>query len=76
MIWIMVVLLMSLAFMVNMVLAFCGFILGNGYGIQVQSYVALLQGREMSALSHSRNLILSICCFRITALNVCQWPNG
>ena len=35
-------------------------ILGSGYGIQGQNYVALLQGSEMSAGFHSKNLILGI----------------
>ena len=35
-------------------------ILGNGYGIQGQNYVALLQGSEMTAGFHFRNLILGI----------------
>ena len=35
-------------------------ILGNGYGIRGQNYVALLQGSEMSAGFHYRNLILGM----------------
>ena len=35
-------------------------ILGNGYGIQGQNYVALLQGKEMPAGFHFRNLTLGI----------------
>ena len=35
-------------------------ILDNGNGIEEQNYVALLQGSEMSAGMHSRNLISSI----------------
>ena len=35
-------------------------ILGNGYGIQGQNHVALLQGSEMPAGLHYRNLILGI----------------
>ena len=45
-------------------------VLGNGYGIQEQNYVALLQGSEKSAGFHSRNLILDIQCFRLIMLNV------
>ena len=37
-----------------------GTILGNGYGIQGQNYVALLQGSEMSAGFHYRILTLDI----------------
>ena len=37
-----------------------GAILGNGYGIQGQNYVALLQGSEMTAGFHYRNWILGI----------------
>ena len=50
--------------MVNMVLVLWedAAILGSGYGIQGQNYVALLQGSEMSAGFHSRNLILGIEC--------------
>ena len=35
-------------------------ILGNGYGIQGQNYVALLQRSEMPPGFHPRNLILGI----------------
>ena len=35
-------------------------ILGNGYGIEGQNYVALLQGSEMPAGFQHRNLVLSI----------------
>ena len=35
-------------------------VFGNGYGIQGQSYVALLQGNGMSAGFHYRNLILGM----------------
>ena len=49
-----------------------GAILENEYGIQGQNYVALLQGSDMSAGFHSRNLILGIC-FRLIMLNVYQW---
>ena len=40
-----------------------GPILGNGYGIYGQIYVALLQGSEMSEMSaglHCRNIILAL----------------
>ena len=37
-----------------------GAILGNGRGIQVQNYVALLQGSEMTTGFHYRNWILEI----------------
>ena len=48
--------------MVSMVLVLCevAAILGNGYRIQGQNYVALLQGNEMAAGFHFRNLILGI----------------
>ena len=46
--------------------------MGN-YG---QNYVALLQGSEIAAELHSRNLILGINGFRISILNVQWWPNG
>ena len=42
-----------------------GAILGNGHGIQVQNYVILLQGSEMTVRFHYRNWILCIC-FRLT----------
>ena len=45
-------------------------ILGNGYGILGQNYVALFQQSEKSAGFHSRNLILSIQCFSLIMLNV------
>ena len=35
-----------------------GAILGNGRGIQVQNYVALLQGSEVTAGFHYKNSIL------------------
>ena len=34
--------------------------ISNGYGIQGQNYVALLQGKEMPSGFHFRNLILGI----------------
>ena len=37
-----------------------GTILGNGYGIQGQSYVVLPLGSEMSAGFHYRNLTVGI----------------
>ena len=37
-------------------------VIWTGYEIQGQNYVALLQGSEMSAGFHSRNLILGIEC--------------
>ena len=52
-----------------------GAILGNGYEIQGQSYVAFLQGSGMSAGFLTRNLILGIC-FRLLTLNLFQWCNG
>ena len=51
------VLLMSFSRMVSM-------------GIYRQDYVALLQGSEMLAELHLRNLILGIKCFSISMLNV------
>ena len=41
-------------------------ILRNGYEIQGQNYVTLLQGSEMTAGFHYRNLIFCIC-FRLTS---------
>ena len=48
--------------MVSMVLVLreVAAILGNGYRTQGQNYVALLQGSEMLAVFHYRNLILGI----------------
>ena len=48
--------------MVSMVLVpwGVGAILGNGYGIQGQNYVALLQESKITARSHYRNFILDI----------------
>ena len=48
--------------MVSMVLLLWGVgaILGNGYGIEGQNYVALLQGSEMSAGFHYRSFVLGI----------------
>ena len=37
-----------------------GAILGSGYGIQGQNYVALVQGREISAGFHNGSLVLGI----------------
>ena len=51
-----------------------GAIFGNGYGIQGQNCYKL-QGSEMSAEFHSRNLTLGIC-FRLITLNVCEWSAG
>ena len=45
--------------------------MGN-YG---QNYVALLQGSEIAAELHSRNLILGINCFRISITWIWR-PNG
>ena len=58
----MVVLLTFHSRMMSMVLVLweVAAIPGNGYGIQGQNCVALLQGSEMSAGVHSRNLILGI----------------
>ena len=58
----MVALLIFFLRMVSMVLVLwgLGYILGNGYGIQGQNYVALLLGSEMSAGFHSINLISGI----------------
>ena len=63
----MVVLLTFLSCIVSMVLVLCefGVILGDGYGIEGQNYVALLQGSGMPAGFYSRNLILGIECFRL-----------
>ena len=46
--------------MVSMVLLLWGVdaILGDGDGVQVQNYIALLQRSEMSVGSHGRGLIL------------------
>ena len=73
----MVVLLMLLSHMVSMVLVLLevGAILGNGYGIQGQSYVALFWGSAVPAGFHYRNLILGIC-FQLLMMNVFQWCNG
>ena len=38
--------------------------------------VALLQGSEMSAGWHFRNVILGLDCCRIAILTICLWPNG
>ena len=49
--------------MMSMVLVLWGevaAIFGNRYVIQGQNYVALLQGNEMPATFHNRNLILGI----------------
>ena len=48
--------------MVSMVLVpwGVGAILGNGYRIQGQNYVTLLQGSEITAGFHCRNWILDI----------------
>ena len=43
---------------------------GKTLKIQGENYVTLLQGSENSAGFHSRNLILSIQCFRLITLNV------
>lgn len=43
-----------------LVLLELGAILANGYGIQGQKYVALLQGNKMTAEFNYRNLILVI----------------
>ena len=51
-----------------------GAILGNGYGIQGQNYVAFLQESGMPAGFLSRNLILGIC-FRLLILNIFQRCN-
>ena len=37
-----------------------GNVQGNGYGIQGQNYVALLQGSEITSGFHYRNWILDI----------------
>ena len=50
-------------------------ILWNGYGIRVQGYVSLPQGREMSAEFHYRDLILYVC-FGFIALEVYYWAGG
>ena len=55
--------------MVSMVL-----IIWNGYGIQGQNYVGLLQGSGMPAGLLYINLILGIC-FRLLTLNIFQWCN-
>ena len=58
----MVVLLMFHPRMTSMVLVLwdAGAILGNGYGIQGQNYVALLQGSRIPVGLLSRNLIIGI----------------
>ena len=48
-----------------------GSILGNGFGIQEQNYVALLQGSEVTAGFHYKNWILEIQCFRLIPTNMC-----
>ena len=55
--------------MVSMVL-----IVLNGYGIQRQNYVELLQGSRMPEGLLYINLILGIC-FRLLTLNIFQWCN-
>ena len=58
----MVVLLMLHSPMMSMVLVLWdgGAILGNGYGIQGQNYVALRQGSRMPVGFLSKNLIIGI----------------
>ena len=56
--------------MVSMVL-----VLWNGYGIQGQNYIALLQGSGMPEGFLYINLILGIC-FRLLILNIFHWCNG
>ena len=58
--------------MVSMVLLLWGVdaILGDGDGVQVQNYIALLQRSEMSAGSHGRGLILRMYCFVLINPNV------
>ena len=41
-----------------------------------KTYVALVQGSEMSAGLHSRNLMLDINCCRISTVTANLWPNG
>ena len=57
--------------MVSMVLVprEIGAILGNGYEIQGENYVALFQGSKITAGFHYRNWNLDRC-FRITAVNI------
>ena len=38
--------------------------------------VVIIQGNEMSAAFHYRGWILGINCFRLTSLDIYQWPNG
>ena len=52
-----------------------GAILWNGYGIQGENYVSLLQGSEMSAEFHYRDLILYIC-YGFIALGVYYGAGG
>ena len=52
-----------------------GAILWNGYGIRGENYVSLLQGSEMSAEFHYRDLILYIC-YGFIALGVYYWAGG
>ena len=49
-------------------------ILWNGYGIQVQNYVALFQGSGIPAGFLYINSKLGIC-FRLLTLNIFQWCN-
>ena len=65
---------MSLLSTVSMILGLWGIspILGNGYGILGQYYIALFQGSEMSAGLHSRDLILNTM-FMDTYI---EWPDG
>ena len=60
--------------MVNMVLVLLedAAILVCVYGIQGQEYIALLQGNEMLAGLHYRNLMLGMQCFPLITRNVCQ----
>ena len=50
-------------------------ILGNSCGKQGQKYVAWLQGSEIPAEFHYRNLMSGIYCFRLINLNVSQCSN-
>ena len=55
----------------TLVLWIVGFILGNGYGIYGQNYVALLLGNEMAAVFHYRNLMV-VCATQDLPVGLCS----
>ena len=64
--------------MISLVLVLwgAGAITTNGYGIQVQNCVGLLQVSGVTAGFHYRNLILGVQNFRLITLNILQWSNS